>query len=89
MTARVTAYTRPRYFADEQVTGPFAAWRHGHYFEPQADGTTLMRDVIAFAAPYGPLGRLADYLVLNRYLTRLITARNRHLAMICQANQSA
>ena len=88
MTARITAYTRPRYFADEQVAGPFAAWRHAHYFEAQADGTTLMRDVIDFMAPYGRLGRLAEFLVLDRYLTRLITARNQHLAMICQADQS-
>jgi len=89
MTARISAYTRPRYFADEQVSGPFARWRHAHHFERQADGTTLMRDVIDFAAPYGPLGRVAEALVLDRYLTRLITARNQYLARICQANESA
>ncbi len=89
MTARITAYNRPRCFADEQVTGPFAGWRHAHYFEPQDDGTTLMRDVIDFSAPYRPLGRIAEALVLDRYLTRILTARNQHLAMICQANRSA
>jgi len=89
ITARITAYTRPRYFADDQVAGPFALWRHAHHFERQADGTTLMRDVIHYAAPYGPLCRLAELVVLDRYLSRLIAARNRYLATICQADEPA
>lgn len=35
-----------------------------------------MRDVIDFAAPWGPLGRLADRLVLDRYMRSLIVERN-------------
>ncbi len=89
MTARITVYNRPWHFVDEQVAGPFAMWRHAHYFEPQNDGTTLMRDVIDFAAPYGLFGRIAEAVVLDRYLTRIITARNQHLATVCQANRSA
>ncbi len=88
MTARITAYTRPSHFVDEQVAGPFAVWRHTHHFEPRGNDATLMRDVIDFAAPYWLLGRLAELLVLDRYLTRLVTVRNRHLATICQANRS-
>ncbi|MDW5330270.1 SRPBCC family protein [Plantactinospora sp. KLBMP9567] len=88
MTSRITAYTRPRYFVDEQISGPFAVWQHAHYFEPQANDATLMRDVIDFAAPYGLLGRLTEALLLDQYMTRLITVRNQHLATICQANPS-
>lgn len=39
-----------------------------------------MVDRIEFVAPFGPLGRLAEKLVLARYLQRLIERRNRHLA---------
>lgn len=83
MTSRITACDRPAYFVDEQVAGPFAVWRHAHYFQPQPDGSTLMRDVIDFTAPYGALGKLADVLILDRYMTRLIATRNQHLAAIC------
>ena len=34
-----------------------------------------MIDVLAFAAPLGFLGRIAEKLVLRRYLTRLLTKR--------------
>ncbi|MDT7790234.1 MAG: hypothetical protein QOF58_8653 [Pseudonocardiales bacterium] len=78
MTSRITACDPPGYFVDEQVEGPFRWWRHEHHFEPDGDGT-LMRDVVEFAAPLGPLGRLAEWLVLDRYLARLIRMRNEHL----------
>jgi hypothetical protein len=41
-------------------------------------GTTMV-DRIEFAAPFGPIGRLVEKLVLARYLRRLIEARNRYL----------
>ncbi len=39
-----------------------------------------MVDRIEFVAPFGPIGRMAEKLVLGRYLQRLIETRNRHLA---------
>ncbi len=41
-------------------------------------GTTMI-DRIEFAAPFGPMGRLVERLVLARYLQKLIETRNRHL----------
>ena len=34
-----------------------------------------MRDVVAFTAPLGVLGRIVEVLVLRRYLTGLLTHR--------------
>jgi ligand-binding SRPBCC domain-containing protein len=79
MTSRITAYDPPRFFIDEQVAGPFAHWHHAHHFERGDLGTTLMTDVIDFAAPYGLAGSIAEALVLNRYMSHLIQLRNRHL----------
>jgi ligand-binding SRPBCC domain-containing protein len=86
MTSRITAYDPPRFFIDEQVAGPFAHWHHAHHFERGDLGTTLMTDVIDFAAPYGPAGSIAEALLLNRYMSRLIQLRNRHL--IAEAQRS-
>lgn len=78
MTSRITAMDAPRSFVDEQVRGPFRHFRHVHEFTEDAGGTTMV-DRIEFAAPFGPLGRLVERLVLARYLERLIEKRNRHL----------
>jgi ligand-binding SRPBCC domain-containing protein len=78
MTSRITEMKSPDYFVDEQVKGPFRRFRHVHEFCLDPAGTTMI-DRIEFAAPFGPLGRLAEKLVLSRYLRKLIETRNRHL----------
>jgi ligand-binding SRPBCC domain-containing protein len=79
MTSQVTALEAPHRFVDEQIRGPFARFRHEHRFEPSAHGTRMV-DTVEFRAPFGPLGRIAEVLVLRRHLVRLITERNRSLA---------
>ncbi|MGW0661190.1 SRPBCC family protein [Streptodolium elevatio] len=78
MTAEITAYEPPGFFVDEQRCGPFRSWRHEHHFVADGDAT-IMRDTVEFAAPFGPVGRLAEAVVLRRYMARLISNRNRHL----------
>ncbi|MGW7079728.1 SRPBCC family protein [Streptomyces sp. NPDC054866] len=80
LKARITSYDRPRCFVDEQESGPFKRWRHAHYFEPDGAGGTIMRDVIDFASPLGPVGRIVDRLLLSRYMPHLIRTRNAYLA---------
>lgn len=79
MTSRVTALDYPRSFVDEQVRGPFKAFRHIHEFEA-APGGSIMTDRVEFTAPFGLLGRVAEKLVLGPYLQRLIESRGRFLA---------
>ncbi|MEX2973190.1 SRPBCC family protein [Streptomyces sp. C184] len=79
LKARITSYDRPRCFVDEQESGPFKRWRHAHHFEPDGAGGTIMRDVIDFAAPLGPVGRIVDRLLLSRYMPHLIRLRNAYL----------
>lgn len=79
MTSRIIEMQIPDYFVDEQVKGPFRRFRHVHEFSEDSAGTTMV-DRIEFEAPFGPIGRLAEKLVLGRYLQRLIKTRNRHLA---------
>lgn len=75
MTSKIVELDAPRGFTDEMRRGPFARWRHAHRFEPSGDGT-VMRDLADFASPLGPLGRLADALFLERFMTRLLVAQN-------------
>ncbi|QIB48128.1 SRPBCC family protein [Streptomyces aureoverticillatus] len=85
MTSRISVLDRPGHFVDEQVSGPFKHWHHAHYFEPDGGEGTVMRDVIDYAAPLGLLGRVVESAVLDRYMRRLISTRNRHLKAAAEA----
>ena len=73
-TSKITAFDRPRYFQDAMQRGAFKSFVHDHFFT-SAGGVTTMRDVLVFGAPLGILGRIAETLVLKRYLQRMLTMR--------------
>jgi ligand-binding SRPBCC domain-containing protein len=74
-TSLITAFDRPTHFRDSMVWGRFASFEHDHYFGAFGSGT-VMRDVLEFAAPLGPLGRIAEWLFLTKYLRSLLAERN-------------
>jgi len=78
MTARVTEYDRPARFVDEMLHGPFAAFHHEHRFEAHGP-TTIMRDVVTYRLPWGPLGVIADAAFVGRHLRKLLEARGRYI----------
>jgi ligand-binding SRPBCC domain-containing protein len=86
LTSRISGYDRPRWFRDEMVRGAFAWMVHDHRFEA-ADGGTLLRDLFRFAAPLGPLGRIAEAVLLRRYMTRVLDARNAALKRIAESDE--
>jgi ligand-binding SRPBCC domain-containing protein len=85
MTSRIVELDRPTFFADEQVRGPFARYRHEHSFRAVKDGSAVV-DRVSFAAPFGPLRALAEP-ILRWYVGRLIDQRNVFLAR--QAEQGS
>jgi ligand-binding SRPBCC domain-containing protein len=85
LTSKITAYERPYRFTDEMVRGIFQEITHIHEFVPQPPGT-LMIDLFTFHAPLGILGRLAERLVLTRYMKGLLLIRNRHLKQVAEAD---
>jgi ligand-binding SRPBCC domain-containing protein len=78
MTSKITDLDEPTSFVDEQVGGPFKKFRHEHRFAPYASGTEMLDDV-SFEAPFGPVGQIAERLVLGSYLKSLIEHRNTYL----------
>jgi ligand-binding SRPBCC domain-containing protein len=66
-------------FVDEQEAGPYALWRHTHTFEDNG-GATTMRDVVEYALPFGPLGRLAHTLLVRRTIERIFDHRRQAIA---------
>jgi hypothetical protein len=66
-------------FVDEQESGPYARWRHTHEFADDGEGT-VMTDVVEYALPFGPLGRLARWLLVRRTLDRIFDFRRDTIA---------
>lgn len=88
--ARYTAYAPPHgvttgmeaRFVDEQVSGPFARWRHHHEFEALTDTTTRLVDRIEYAPPLWPLSFPADLLLVRPKLRAMFAHRHRVLRQV-------
>ncbi|QBD81417.1 cell division protein [Ktedonosporobacter rubrisoli] len=78
LTTKITEYERPVHFVDEMLKGPFKEIHHIHEFV-ESDGSTLMIDRFSFQAPLGLAGRLAEVLVLRRYMRSLLITRNNYI----------
>jgi ligand-binding SRPBCC domain-containing protein len=86
LTSRITAFDRPRHFRDSQVAGAFASLEHDHLFE-SAGSMTNMIDVFQYAAPLGPLGRVAEMLFLNSYLRRFLRERALIIKRVAESDE--
>jgi len=62
---QVAVWDPPRRFVDVQLRGPYRLWHHTHEFEPEGDGT-LMTDVVRYGLPLGPLGEIAQAILVGR-----------------------
>ena len=80
-TTQIDEYQPPRRFTDFQVRGPYSRWEHAHTFEPSERGT-VMRDVVRYAIPYGPLGALAHVAFVRRDLRRIFDYRRDTVAAL-------
>jgi ligand-binding SRPBCC domain-containing protein len=72
---RIEVWEPPRRFVDVQVRGPYASWEHTHAFEEDGPGATIIRDRVRYSIPFGPLGELADRLLVRRDLARIFDHR--------------
>ncbi|WP_017557151.1 SRPBCC family protein [Nocardiopsis baichengensis] len=84
--SRITRMDAPHFFVGEQVRGPFARLCHEHAFHRLQDRSCLMTDRVDFASPLGPLGRVADTLVLKEYMRLLIAERNANLLRLLECD---
>jgi ligand-binding SRPBCC domain-containing protein len=73
---RIARVEQPTLIVDQMLSGPFAFWLHEHRFDDLPGDRTRLTDHLSYALPAGPLGRVADRLLLRRLITR--TFRERH-----------
>ena len=87
LSSRITALRRPEHFRDALVRGPLARLEHDHFFSVEEGEVTVMRDVFEFAAPGGPLGRVAEALFLTAHFRRFLMARNQELKAVAESDE--
>jgi ligand-binding SRPBCC domain-containing protein len=81
----ITHYDKPHHFQDVMIKGMFKHFEHDHFFTTTAANETLVRDELVFAAPLGPLGWIAETLVLRSYLRKFLTDRNAVIQRVAQS----
>jgi ligand-binding SRPBCC domain-containing protein len=84
LTAKIIEMERPYRFVDVMVEGAFHSFRHTHTFKSENDGT-VMGDRFEYKSPFGVIGRLADILFLEKYMTNFIVGRAKALKEIAEA----
>jgi ligand-binding SRPBCC domain-containing protein len=88
LTSRITAFDPPIYFQDTMLRGAFHSMQHDHHFRTLPNGQTEMRDIFRFAAPVPLLGRIAEALILRRYMQSLLHERNEVIQQIGESPNS-
>lgn len=72
---RIEAWEAPQRFVDVQIKGPYSLWEHTHTFEEDGPGATVIEDRVRYSIPFGPLGELADRLLVQRDLRQIFDYR--------------
>jgi ligand-binding SRPBCC domain-containing protein len=62
-------------FVDVQESGPFKSWRHEHDFERIDEKTTRVLDRVTYRVPFGPIGWIADFLLVRRRVRAMFRFR--------------
>ena len=75
LTSIITDFDAPFFFADEMVKGTFKSFRHEHYLHQKSNGI-IMKDIFEYESPLGFLGKIADFLFLERYMQNFLVERN-------------
>ncbi len=76
---RVVVFGEEARFVDEQESGPFKSFRHEHDFERVGERATRLFDRVTYRVGWGPLGWVADLLVVRRQLRAMF--RHRHAVL--------
>ncbi|MBL7934165.1 MAG: SRPBCC family protein, partial [Bacteroidia bacterium] len=86
LTSKISEYHYPFYFTDIMLKGTFRSITHKHSFSVE-NGKTMMLDEFVYESPLGILGRLANVLVLTRYLRKFLEERNSMIKNFAESHE--
>ena len=74
----ITHVVEPNLFVDEQRFGPYKFWHHQHHFR-EIPGGIEMRDIVHYDVGFGPLGDIANLLIVKPRVRAIFDFRRRVL----------
>ncbi len=83
LTVEIIAFNKPYFFEDKMLKGTFKSMQHQHIFENQ-NGKTIVTDKFQYETPFGIFGKLFDYLILKKYMTKFLIQRNNVLKEVAE-----
>lgn len=83
LTIKISKLNRPVFFEDVMLKGAFKSMRHEHHFR-FINNVTEMTDIFFYQTPLGVFGRCFDELVLKKYMTKFLIARNLTIKEVCE-----
>ena len=75
---RIEAVVPNRALVDVALQSPFASWRHEHRFEPLGPDRTRMTDRVTYLLPGGPMGQIADRMLVRKRIEKAFAQRQRN-----------
>jgi ligand-binding SRPBCC domain-containing protein len=85
---RIETFEPGRRFIDVQLSGPYRRWHHLHEFFTVPEGA-LVRDVVDYALPFGPLGVIAHGLFVQRTLQQIFDHRQKRVTELLVEKEGA
>jgi ligand-binding SRPBCC domain-containing protein len=70
----ITQVKKNNLFVDEQRLGPYKLWHHQHIFEDKGE-YVVMKDIVTYIPPFGFLGTIANYFLINKKLKYIFDYR--------------
>lgn len=70
----ITHVERDKFFIDEQRIGPYRFWHHQHFFHQVESGVEMV-DLVHYALPLGPVGRIMRQLLIKKQLNTIFDYR--------------
>jgi len=66
------------------VNGAFKRFDHDHIFIERSDGTKMV-DVFDYTSPLSFMGRIADFVFLERYMKNALIVRNKLIKEVAES----
>ena len=73
--SQISEFVEGESFADEMLSGPYRRWYHRHLFR-EVEGGVEIEDIVEYALPFGPIGRLVHRLFVRRQLQQIFDFRS-------------
>lgn len=86
LTSQIIEMVKPYRFTDAMVHGAFHSFTHTHEFI-ERDTETIMKDTFLYKSPFGILGKVANRLFLENYMSHFIARHAQKVKKVAEATK--